>query len=119
MENLNLNISANVEANKEDTKYQFYWNSHEDPWTNERWTPYHYSVQEAMEEEYQKHLLGKQEETFCFGQYMIDFDTMCQIHKKDNFKQRQIRRELPSSIDNPYNLIRPIVLISSNTKYLF
>ncbi len=91
----------------------FYWNSHDDPWDNERWTPFHYSAQEILEEGYQKFLKGDSNQTVAIGNYLIDFEIGVQINKFDNSKVRQIIRSNPEDIKNAYNFIRPIVMIRS------
>ena len=99
-------------------KFKFYWNSHEEPWKNERWTPYHSTVQEILEEEYQKFLLGNSNnQTVSKGNYFIDFDNWVQINKFDTYKVRQITRAEPETISNPYNLIRPIIIVRSKIKF--
>lgn len=110
----------NQDQNNLNKKYKFYWNSHEDPWSNERWTPFHSSAQVILEDEFQKFLQGNSNQSVSIGNYLIDFDFWMQINKFDNTKVRQVIRAEPETISNPYNLIRPIIIMRSiNENFIY
>jgi hypothetical protein len=74
-----------------DEKVQWYFNSNPDPFANDQpqWTAYSQEDNDLIEEKY-KSQASKVE----LKNYIIHFELNTQIHKNDQNKQRQVKREI-------------------------
>jgi len=86
--------------------YKIFWRSDYNPFGSniyESWTPYDEGDCQFLEKCYQIFLKDKSKEEVTLGQppeYKINFKHWMQINIQDRFRQRPIKRDLPSNMQN-------------------
>ena len=88
-----------------DIKYMFFWRSDPDPFSpfqNSTWTPYDEGDNKFLEKHFQLYLLNKNPEVSLGDppKYKIDFKNWLQINVNETWRQRPIKRDIPSNVKN-------------------
>ena len=99
--------------------FRFFWKKNKDPWneSSASWVPYDLQDNIEIEKNFQNFLKNKNYNFSIIGDYIIDFENFLQINKKDQNKQRPIKRDLPLNITNIIRKNRNYIsYISSNNR---
>ena len=99
--------------------FRFFWKKNKDPWneSSASWVPYDLQDNIEIEKNFQNFLKNKNDNFPIIGDYIIDFENFLQINKKDQNKQRPIKRDLPLNITNIIRKNRNYIsYISSNNR---
>ena len=81
--------------------FRFFWKGNDNPYDKSTpiWVPYDLSDNQLLETSYQNFIKGIKDELI-IGDYSYDFKKWMQTNIHDNYKQRPIKRDLPSNITN-------------------
>ena len=87
------------------SQFKFFWRSDPDPFSpqkNSTWTPYDEGDSQFLEEQFQLYLQNKNPEVLLGTppKYKIDFKKWLQINLNETWRQRPIKRDLPSNMIN-------------------
>ena len=94
-----------MEKSESSSEYRYFWRSDPDPFSppsKSTWTPYDEGDCEFLEKKFQRHLQNKNPDVVLGNppKYKIDFKNWLQINLDETWRQRPIKRDLPSNMIN-------------------
>ncbi|CAF4550825.1 unnamed protein product, partial [Didymodactylos carnosus] len=86
---------------------RWYWKSNSDPWSeteDAKWTTFSDTESEIIEQAYLNKIRHATLEN-----YIIDFENMVQVHKKEKHKKRPVKRDIPATVNSDDHVLAPVL----------